>query len=319
MSSLRCPQCNLVNWASEICCKRCGFSFRPLDEIANSGMEIKTVADPSLQQTPNVSPMVLQPEHHSKTDSPIDSSVGQTYQPKPPKQKAGLALFSMILGIIGLPPFCSILGAIVGGLLAIFFGVPGFIVGLVSVFAIIPFGLVTGIIAFRRSNIRPNEFAGKGYATAGIVCSSVALFFTSIIALIAIPNVMAARRTANEGRAISTVRKIAEAENAAFKNLSTSRCSDLKGLVRAGFVEPEMEKGEMSGYRYQVVASPAGGCEVYAMPMSALQGNRSFYYSTIDGVIRSADKNGSPADKHDPPVGDSETEARPTMVRQERS
>jgi len=37
--------------------------------------------------------------------------------------------------------------------------------------------------------------------------------------------------------------------------------------------------------------------EIHALPLTALTGTRSFYFSTEDGIIRAANKNGKYADK----------------------
>jgi hypothetical protein len=225
----------------------------------------------------------------------------------------------MILGLLAMPPVCPIFGLAVGGILGLIFGATGFLVGFLLAFAAIPTGLITGIIALVRSNRRSDQYGGKAFAITGIVCSSIGLAVIPVIAAIAVPNLQASRRAANEGSAIATINKFADAEHAFARDMQVKRYSDLSGLVTAGLIDPDLEKGEKSGYRFRVVANIAGGCEIYAMPMSASYGDRSFYLSIEDGKIRSAVKDGMPANKNDTPIYDDDDDARPTRGVRETS
>ena len=107
--------------------------------------------------------------------------------------RKGLALWSMILGILGLPTVgCLVVGAITS--------------------------IVLGIMALSRANKNPAEYGGKGMAITGIVTSVVGLtiapFVIGIIAAIAIPGLLRARVSANEAGAIADVRTVIAAEMA---------------------------------------------------------------------------------------------------------
>jgi type II secretory pathway pseudopilin PulG len=228
----------------------------------------------------------------------------------------------MISGIIGMPPFSTFGGAFIGAILGLVFGAAGFVVGLLLVFASIPAGLIAGIVSLRRANRLPNEYGGRGFALAGIICSSIALLILPVIAAIAVPNLLASRRAANEGAAILTVRKLATAEQVFMKDLGSGHCGDLNIMVGVGLIDKTLEKCEKSGYRFQISNYPDRGCEIHAMPLSSSTGERSFLFSTKDGHMRAAARNGKPADKDDPaldPALHVDIDRQPTKVASGRN
>jgi type IV pilus assembly protein PilA len=104
----------------------------------------------------------------------------------------GMAIASLVLGIIGLPT-----------------------AGLLGLGAII--GIILGIVALVRANQTPAIYGGKGLAIGGIVanCISLALIpVIGIIAAIAIPSLMRARVSANESVAIGDLRTVISAQAA---------------------------------------------------------------------------------------------------------
>ena len=115
---------------------------------------------------------------------------------------------------------------------------------------------------------------------------------------------MAARRSANEASAISTIRTLSSAEETYRATAGSGRCGDLKALQASSLIDPVMASGQKSGYRFMVVNLPTlnGDCAIKATPMSKSMGTRSFYFSTEDGVIRAAAKNGLFADENDLPL-----------------
>ena len=105
-------------------------------------------------------------------------------------QKKGMAVASLVLGIVGLFTF-----------------------GLLIVGAIV--GIVLGIIAVIRANREPQSYGGKGLAIGGIVTNAVSLViipFLGIIAAIAIPSLLRARVSANEVATIGDIRTVISAE-----------------------------------------------------------------------------------------------------------
>ena len=251
MSSIRCQQCGLVNWATQELCRRCA---SPLSYAANFQV-------PAKQYPPNSAGGYTYAQSHQPY-----------YAAQPANQKVGLAIASMVLSLIG----C----------------------------ATAPIGLILGIIAYKKAKRYPMEYGGKGFAVAGIVVSSVMMFvFVPIVAAIAIPNLLASRRAANEGSAISSLRKLAAAESSFAQQKGVYLCANLAELGAAGHIDSVLARGEKSGYRFAVSNLVDGGCEMYATPISKSTGTRSFYISTNEGVIRAADKIGLKAGPNDPVLG----------------
>jgi len=204
------------------------------------------------------------------------SNYSQGYQPyytaPPANQKIGMAIASMVLSLIG----C----------------------------ATAPLGLILGIVAYKKAKRYPLEYGGKGFAVAGIVISSLMMFvFVPVVAALAIPNLLASRRAANEGTAMSSLRKIAAAEARYIADGRTQQCGDLSDLGRSQYVDPVLAGGEKSGYRFVVSNFADGGCEIYATPISNSTGTRSFYISSEEGILRGANKIGLKAGPQDPVIG----------------
>jgi hypothetical protein len=318
-STIKCRACNLVNWSSVDACKRCGATF---GESEGAAPEVPQIVEANTAEPPAPAqdrvetpvPVPVQPAFVRPAPPPY------TFSPVTEKKKIGLAVFSMIAGIVGVPPISSVLLLLVGGLLALMFGVGGFIAGAVIVLAVIPVGLITGIVALRRANRSPNMFGGKGLAITGIACSSFGLVIVPLVAAIAIPNLLAARRAANEGAAIRTIGQLARAENMFIQDeIPAGLCGDMDALADLSLIDPALARsGEKSGYRFVLVSMPTGGCEIHATPMSPSMGTRSFYYSTNEGEIRAAARQGKQADRFDPLLDDESPAAgvRPTKVAQ---
>jgi hypothetical protein len=288
MSTIRCTQCNLTNFATAVACKRCGYFFQPPAE----GSPINPAAQSSFefggqqQQAFNEFQTSVQPAGYTpppqfppppRQNYYRQQQQYQSYQIN--KQKSGLAIASLVLGLIG----C---------------------------FVTSPIGLILGIVAMVKANRRPNEYGGKGLAIAGIVLNGLGLLFLPVIVAIAVPNLMAARRAANEGSAIATIRTLSDAEQKHMASMF-GKCGDIQTLIATKlFNDLSLAKNEKNGYRFMVVNLPAGGCEIHATPLSTSHGTRSFFYSTEDNVIRAADKKGLAADKQDLPLGNSLREER---------
>lgn len=324
MSSVKCPQCNLTNWSTAITCKRCGYFLQPVDENSVVAANVAAAAAaPSVSQEPFIEEKVISsddayqdinqqaagtmPNNHEQTQwtPPLQQQTyqeqnqqyqhgqqtdyqHQTYRepnyqyyappPPPANLKSGMAIASMILGILGFVTMIFLVGILLA-----------------------PIGLILGIIALVKANKNPDVYGGRGFAIAGIVTSSIIVLFVPIISAIAIPNLLASRRAANEGSAISTLKTISAAE-ATYMASSYGKCADLQTLIATKLLDLSLASNEKNGYRFLVVNFPAGGCEIFATPLSTSQGTRSFYYSTEEGIIRGGAKRGVPADKNDFPI-----------------
>ncbi|HEX8370454.1 MAG TPA: DUF4190 domain-containing protein [Pyrinomonadaceae bacterium] len=280
MSTIRCPQCNLTNFATALACKRCGYFFQPPAEVAvmnpaagqNSFEGGEQQAFNEFQNAAQPASYTPQPQFPPPRQNYYQQQ--QQYQPYQinNKQKSGLAIASLVLGLIG----C---------------------------FVTSPIGLILGIVAMVKANRRPSEYGGKGLAIAGIVLNGLGLLFLPVIVAIAVPNLLAARRAANEGSAISTIRTLSDAEQKHMASMF-GKCGDIQTLIATKLLNDlSLAKNEKNGYRFMVVNLPVGGCEIIATPLSTSHGKRSFFYSTEDNVIRAADKKGLSADKNDLPLG----------------
>lgn len=320
---IKCPECGLANWSTDYSCKRCKFVFQtevsgaiamPSQPLPESSFADLYEPDydgglvPSHSQTPqmamrmaaarqaasqaNKQDQIIEPKAQMRqmppenTVRPVfkeDHYPPQTNRPvysKPVvKLKSGLAIASMILGILGF--MTAIL-----------------LVGFVFAFA----GLILGITALIKVSRKPMLYGGKGFAVAGVVLSTLTVLTLPIIAAIAIPNLLAARRAANESGAISAVRTLSAVETSYMAAMSSSKCADLKELGSMNSIDSVLASGEKMDYRFQIVNSPFGGCEITATPVSASSGTRSFYFSTEDNILRAGTKNGQRADKNDMPM-----------------
>lgn len=169
--------------------------------------------------------------------------------------RKGLALWSMILGILGLPTVgCALVGAITS--------------------------IVLGIMALSKANKNPAEYGGKGMAITGIVTSVVGLtvapFVIGIIAAIAIPSLLRARVSANEAAALGDIRTVISAEmsytmaNGGYYD--TIECLAAPNTCIPGYSGPVMLStpvaGVKSGYRRTFYPGPPAAGDNKTSPTS---------------------------------------------------
>lgn len=262
----------------------------------------------------------IPPQQNLQTNYQILPAQQQEYQPRyaysnpNSKPKIKLAVMSMIFGVLGMPFVSMFWGLILVAILGLIFGSGGMIFGGVVVLLAIPAGLVFGIPALIKSNRNPAEYGGKGLAIAGIICSSIGILFLPIVAAIAVPNLLAARKAANEGSAISSIRAISKGQEY-WRDYRSGLCGDLNELKEANLIDEQLAEGQKNGYQFVISKLPqeGGGCEITATPLSTFDGNRSIFYSTQDHVIRAANKDGNLADINDPPL-DVDYGNQPTKV-----
>jgi prepilin-type N-terminal cleavage/methylation domain-containing protein len=111
-----------------------------------------------------------------------------------------------------------------------------------------------------------------------------------IIAAIAIPNLLASRRAANESAAIGSMRTIGTAENTYLSTLGNNTdYADLAALGTAQLIDSVLAAGTAkSGYTYTTTSAAGTGRFVSnATPVSASTGTRNFFADET-GVIRFA-------------------------------
>ena len=269
MSSIKCSQCGLVNWSTQDVCKRCG------SPIGQAGAVMQFApAQPSYTSVPSS-------VNYSEARTYDQSQSGYSSHPYPQgdSRKSGLAIASMVLGILGFVTAFLLIGLLMA-----------------------PIGFIIGIIALVKAKRRPFEYGGKGFAIAGVsICSAILFLYVPIVAAIAIPNLLASRRAANEGSAISSLRKLSAAQSSYAAVNGSYVCADLPTLGAKKYIDPVLSSGEKSGYRFTVANQPEGGCEIFATPISTSTGTRSFCMTT-DGVIRAGKLSGKPASRLDEPI-----------------
>jgi hypothetical protein len=236
-----------------------------------------------------------QPNYQQPNYNYYQNSYGQQQQPNfgyqhfaapPDNTKKGLAITSLILGIAGMV-LCGLMG--VGPVL----------------------GLIFGIVGLKRAKNEPHEYGGSSLAVTGIVLNGISLVIALMFFSVLIPNIMAARRMANEASAIRSMKMLHLAEGIYKEN--NDKFGTMQELSTAQLIDSELGKGEKSGYRFTINAS-IDSCDIYGTPVSASSGNRSFYMSCADDVIHAANKQGSLADENDPPLdSDASSSNSPTF------
>lgn len=330
MKTVRCPQCNLVCWNTVLFCNRCGFDIQSIiekestadersfeqnayghsaqnsssfDEQNSRNFSANHYANPSDNQGVN------EGYRQNYSRNTYDNGYGRNYQNpnqygnNPNKTKKGMAIMSLVLGILGMPWFMMFIAGIIAVLLSLVLGNAGLVIGFSLTLLVPIIALILGIVSLKRANKKPLEYGGKGIAIGGICCSAVGLLIIPIFAAIAVPNLLAARRAANEGSAISSLRTLAGAE-ATFRKTKGIACADLTVLGSAQLIDSVLARGEKTGYRFIINKLPTlnGDCAITATPISESIGNRAFYYSTEDGEIRARKYNGQLADMNDEPI-----------------
>jgi type II secretory pathway pseudopilin PulG len=260
MRSVTCPSCDFVSWAVGDNCKRCG---KPLP------------SDYSAPKQPPPPPSYGY--GHDYGAAPNYYGGAHDYFDPPAKKRAGHAIASLAIGIAG---FCT-------------FGL--FLIGSVV-------GTILGIVALKKEGREPARYGGRGMAIAGIVLNIAALvmiFPMGIIAAIAIPNLLASRRAANEASALNTIRVVATAEQTYQAMDARGEYGDLSELIGEHLIDPQLSSGVKNGYRFTLVNTD-DDFEFSATPVGEA-GRRSFLYSSEDGEVHV--RIGGPATADDPPLG----------------
>lgn len=226
-------------------------------------------------------------------DSYQTSQTYESYQPSyrdnaDGELKKGLAVASLVIGILSLFTF-GILG-----------------IGAIT-------GIVLAVVALGKAKRNPYEFGGQGLATAGLVTSILSVVMIvpiGIVAAIAIPNLLASRRAANEGASIATLRKIDAAEQT--YQAVHQRFGTLEELEVAGLIDHELVMGSRFGYKFKLEVTPgytaaeedprSTGFHAVGVPITyGSSGLRSFYVDD-SGVIRGEDSRGAEATELTPPL-----------------
>ena len=209
-----------------------------------------------------------------------------SYQQWPPRNlKQGLAIASLVFGILNFVTLGLLgLGAITGAIL--------------------------GVVALRKAKRQPEVYGGQGFAIAGLSTNLAWLVLAlPIIAAIAIPNLLAARRAANEGAAIASLRTISAAEESYYSKRHVY--GTLAELSEQHLIEPDLAAGVHYGYNFSVrvsgysVTNSVPDFEASAAPVDYGNSGRRSFLIDETGVIRAADIRGRQASRTVRPLEDS--------------
>jgi type II secretory pathway pseudopilin PulG len=201
------------------------------------------------------------------------------------KLKKGLATASLVIGILD------------------FFTLGMLGVGVVA-------GIMLAVVALNKAKQNPMEYGGQGLAVAGLVTSIVSAFIIvpiGIVAAIAIPNLLASRRAANEGSSIRALRTIHSAQMTYQATRGNGAFGTLEQLGTDGLITQDLANGLRNGYRFTVEirsarSNESAGFQAVGVPLTyGDTGIRSFYIDET-GVIRGGDNRGAVATELDDPL-----------------
>lgn len=276
MSSMRCPQCGFINWTTAEACKRCRLPINGAEVAEETEANSWDDTSNTYQGEP-----AYQWGDHGGFQEPSYAYAGRSDV----AQKSGLAVASLVMGIVSMLA-CGLLG-----------------LGSIT-------GLVLGIVALKKAKNSPMIYGGQGLAIAGIVLSVFSFFYIGVVFAVAIPNLIAAYRAANEGAAIASVKRLANAES--IYQSGAGKYGTLQELSRAGLIDPILASGVKNHYVFEIKATDLS-YEAIATPVKDddFKG-RSFYYSSKEQFIRAAKKGGVAATAYDPPMN----ENSPPVYRQ---
>lgn len=227
-----------------------------------------------------------QRSHDLPTPTPVYNSGYSNYDraEQPEGEKKGLAIAALVLGIIGL-----------------------FTLGIAVVGALT--GIILASIAMSRAKRDPWQYGGRGMAIAALVINIVSLVSfvpVGMVAAIAIPNLLASYRAANEGSAQSSLRTLHSAEATYQATRGQGKYGTLNELAAEGLIDAKLATGMKNGYVFTVEVTTTElddpGFKVVGVPETYRKtGVRSFYIDET-GVIRAGDNHGAPSTKDDQPV-----------------
>jgi len=224
--------------------------------------------------------------HQRSTNLPPASPTYSTHHEYRSEQEGpekGMAVTALILGILSFFTF-----------------------GLLLVGAIV--GIVLSAKAMGRVTREPWRYGGRSLAIAGLVLNIVSLTTAvptaGIVAAIAVPNFLAARRAANEASAINSVRTLAYAEATYQKTTGNGKYGTLEELTESKLIDQDLAAGVKNGYNFAVTINNEipSSFEVTGVPTSYRSSGLRSFYTDETFVIRGGDNFGGPSTKMDEPL-----------------
>jgi type IV pilus assembly protein PilA len=148
---------------------------------------------------------------------------------------------------------------------------------------------------------------GQGRTEGGftLIELMIVIAIIAIIASIAVPSMVGARKNANEGTAIASLRTLITAERIYREralNGVNDYASSIAALGSATLIDSALSTGTRNGYVYSIISADHWTWQGQAMPQILnVTGDRTFYVDDT-GVIRFTSV--GLADMNSPPVGE---------------